>query len=85
MVPPRLSEATRVPISWLISGMVGVAGIVLYISDMRTRLAITEEAAKSLSERVGNLENDYKTELKSIKSDLQRIADSFGQPKGKTP
>ena len=78
-----LSDKTRVPFSWLIASIVGVSGIVLYISDMRSRLAIQEIATAQVAERVSALESDYKDELKAIRLEIAKVNDRLTERKVK--
>lgn len=70
-----IGEKTKVPLSWLIASLVGVSGIVLYISDMRSRLAIQEVSTIQVNERLTSLENDYKDELKAIRLEITKLND----------
>lgn len=68
-----ISPSTKVPLGWMVTMIVGMAGAVLFLADIRSQANLNSATIQILEKRVEILEQDLKTELRLINSQLQKI------------
>ena len=71
-----ITQETRVPIGWMISGLIGAMGAVLFLADIRSQSQINNAGMITIEKRVSVLERDLKEELRSIRAELVKMNQS---------
>lgn len=79
----NLNDTTKVPLSWVIGCAVAVAGVVIYVVDIRTQVAIVQAQGASTADRVTALESQWRDDLQMIRAELSKINDRLSNKPSK--
>jgi hypothetical protein len=70
-----INDSTKVPLSWVIGCAVAAAGVVLYVVDIRTQVAIVQAQSTSTAARMDSFESQWRDDMQAIRVELSRIND----------
>lgn len=73
----QITERTKIPISWLLTGLVLINAVALYLADMRTSISIQEQSSLYLQKRLETLETEYREELRSIRDEIKQLNENL--------
>jgi len=73
----QITERTKIPISWLLTGLVLINAVALYLADMRTSISIQEQSSSYLQKRLETLETEYREELRSIRDEIKQLNENL--------
>lgn len=69
-----IDEKTKVPLIWIFIALTALAGVILYITDLRSENRINAIRIDSVEKRQDTLEKDIKQDIRDIKAALDELA-----------
>jgi len=81
MAPDNISGRTKIPLGWILGGLLGTApifiAVLFYFSDLRTQTIVNSTSHNALQLRVQILERDVKNDIREIKQDIKKLLEQM--------